>query len=136
MPKRAWRGTAGIFFSVPASAEFITREQYEKFMRPLDLEFLQAIAWKGECHVLHAHGEKLYIDRLLDYPVQVISWADINDRANRPRVNPGVSMEKDIRRMWANYAHLYRGTADLIYRTDTGKGIAKEVEDPSAGSVK
>jgi uroporphyrinogen decarboxylase len=72
------RGTAGIFFSVPASAEFITREQFEKFMRPFDLEFLQAIAGKGECHVLHAHGEKLFLDRLLDYPVQAISWADLN----------------------------------------------------------
>jgi uroporphyrinogen decarboxylase len=72
------RGTAGIFFSVPASAEFITPEQYERFMRPFDLEFLEAIAGKGEFHVLHAHGENLYLDRLLDYPVQVLSWADLN----------------------------------------------------------
>jgi uroporphyrinogen decarboxylase len=72
------RGSAGIFFSVPASAEFVTPHQYEKFMRPFDLEFLNAIAGKGECHILHAHGEKLYLDRLLDYPVQAISWADLN----------------------------------------------------------
>jgi len=72
------RGSAGIFFSVPASAESLTLEQYEKFMRPFDLDFLKAIAGKGECHVLHAHGEKLYLDRLLDYPVQALSWADLN----------------------------------------------------------
>ena len=72
------RGSAGIFFSVPASAEFVSPEQYERFMRPFDLEFLNAVAGKGECHILHAHGEKLYIDRLLDYPVQAISWADLN----------------------------------------------------------
>ncbi len=72
------RGSAGIFFSVPASAEFITPEQYEKFMRPFDLEFLNAIKGKGEIHILHAHGEKLFFDRLLDYPVQAISWADLN----------------------------------------------------------
>ena len=72
------RGSAGIFFSVPASAEFITPHQYEKFMRPFDLEFLNAIAGKGEFHILHAHGEKLYLGRLLDYPVQAISWADLN----------------------------------------------------------
>jgi len=72
------RGSAGIFFSVPASAEFITPEQYEKFMRPFDLEFLNAIKGKGEMHILHAHGEKLFWDRLLDYPVQAISWADLN----------------------------------------------------------
>ncbi|MGA2955618.1 MAG: uroporphyrinogen decarboxylase family protein [Thermodesulfobacteriota bacterium] len=72
------RGSAGIFFSVPASAESLTLEQYEKFMRPFDLDFLKAIAGKRECHVLHAHGEKLYLDRLLDYPVQALSWADLN----------------------------------------------------------
>jgi uroporphyrinogen decarboxylase len=72
------RGSAGIFLSVPATAESVTLEQYEKFMRPFDLEFLKAIQGKGECHILHAHGEKLYFDRLLDYPVQAISWADLN----------------------------------------------------------
>ena len=72
------RGSSGIFFSVPATAESLTLEQFEKFMRPFDFEFLKAIAGKGECHVLHAHGEKLYLDRLLDYPVQAISWADLN----------------------------------------------------------
>jgi uroporphyrinogen decarboxylase len=72
------RGSAGIFFSVPASAEFITPEQYEKFMRPFDLEFLSAIKGKGEMHILHAHGEKLFFDRILDYPVQALSWADLN----------------------------------------------------------
>lgn len=72
------RGSAGIFFSVPASGEFVSLEQYEKFMRPFDLEFLNAVSGKGECHILHAHGEKLYIERLLDYPVQAISWADLN----------------------------------------------------------
>jgi uroporphyrinogen decarboxylase len=70
------RGAAGIFLSVPASAEFVTAEQYERFMRPFDLTFLEAIDGRGECHVLHAHGSRLYFDRLLEYPVHAISWAD------------------------------------------------------------
>ena len=72
------RGAAGIFLSVPATAESVTREQYARFMRPFDLQLLNAIQGRGECHVLHAHGEKLYLDQLLDYPVQVLSWADLN----------------------------------------------------------
>lgn len=72
------RGAAGIFLSVPATAESLTLEQYERFMRPFDLQLLQAIAGRGECHVLHAHGERLYLDRLLDYPVHGLSWADLN----------------------------------------------------------
>ena len=72
------RGAAGIFLSVPASAESLTLDQYERFMRPFDLEFLEAIRGRGECHVLHAHGERLYFDRLLDYPVHALSWSDCN----------------------------------------------------------
>ena len=72
------RGAAGIFLSVPASTEFVTREQYERFMRPFDLALLNAVKGKGECHILHAHGSQLFLDRLLDYPVQVLSWADLN----------------------------------------------------------
>ncbi|HEU5320752.1 MAG TPA: uroporphyrinogen decarboxylase family protein, partial [Methylomirabilota bacterium] len=34
------RGAAGIFLSVPASEEFLTREEYERFMRPYDLALL------------------------------------------------------------------------------------------------
>jgi uroporphyrinogen decarboxylase len=72
------RGAAGIFLSVPATAESLTLEQYERFMRPFDLQLLEAIRDMGECHVLHAHGERLYVDRLLDYPAHALSWADKN----------------------------------------------------------
>lgn len=48
-------------------------------------------------------------------------------RADRPRVNPGVSLEEDLRRIWSAAAHLYRQAADIIYRTDTGKEIEEEV---------
>jgi uroporphyrinogen decarboxylase len=72
------RGAAGIFLSVPATAESLTLEQYERFMRPFDLQLLEAIRGMGECHVLHAHGERLYVDRLLDYPAHALSWADKN----------------------------------------------------------
>jgi uroporphyrinogen decarboxylase len=69
-------GVAGIFFSVPATAESVTAEQYERFMRPFDLAFLEAIRPYGELHVLHAHGTRLHLDRLLDYPVHAISYGD------------------------------------------------------------
>jgi uroporphyrinogen decarboxylase len=71
-----YTGAAGIFYSVPATPESVTPEQYERFMRPFDLAFLEAIRPFGECHILHAHGSRLYVDRLLDYPVHAISWAD------------------------------------------------------------
>ena len=69
-------GASGIFYSVPATPESLTAEQYERFMRPFDLAFLEAIRPFGEFHVLHAHGKELYLDRLQEYPVHAISWAD------------------------------------------------------------
>jgi uroporphyrinogen decarboxylase len=69
-------GAAGIFLSVPASTEFLTGEEHERFMRPFDLALLEAVRGRGECHILHAHGAALYLDRLLDYPVHALSWAD------------------------------------------------------------
>ncbi|MGE5253261.1 MAG: uroporphyrinogen decarboxylase family protein [Planctomycetaceae bacterium] len=72
------RGAAGIFLSVPATAETLKAQEYEKFMRPFDVDLLKSLQGKGECHILHAHGEKLYLDRMLDYRVQVLSWADLN----------------------------------------------------------
>jgi uroporphyrinogen decarboxylase len=72
------RGAAGIFLSVPASAESLTLEQYARFMRPFDLQLLNAIRGRGECHIVHAHGERLYLDRILEYPAHVLSWADLN----------------------------------------------------------
>ena len=72
------RGASGIFLSVPATAEILKAEEYEKFMRPFDVDLLKFLQGKGECHILHAHGEKLYLDRMLDYHVQALSWADLN----------------------------------------------------------
>jgi uroporphyrinogen decarboxylase len=72
------RGASGIFLSVPATAEILKAEEYEKFMRPFDVDLLKFLQGKGECHILHAHGEKLHLDRMLDYHVQALSWADLN----------------------------------------------------------
>lgn len=70
------RGAAGIFLSVTPSEEYVTREQFERFVRPFDLAFLEAVQRPDARHILHAHGQLPYFDRLLDYPVRVISWAD------------------------------------------------------------
>lgn len=49
--------------------------------------------------------------------------------ADRPRVNPGVSLEEDLERIWSGAAHRYRQAADLIYRTDQGKSLEEEAAD-------
>jgi len=74
-------------------------------------------------------------DILRETGVMILLEADISILAkrvrvaDRPRVHPGVSLEEDLKRIWSSSACLYRQAADLIYRTDTGKGIGEEVED-------
>jgi uroporphyrinogen decarboxylase len=70
------RGAAGIFLSVPATAETLTPEQYARFMRPFDLALLEALRGRTDCLIVHAHGSRLYFDEVLAYPVHAISWGD------------------------------------------------------------
>jgi shikimate kinase len=55
--------------------------------------------------------------------------ADRVRAADRPRVNPGVSLEEDLDRIWRTSADCYRKTADLVYRTDAGRSVDEEVGD-------
>jgi shikimate kinase len=55
--------------------------------------------------------------------------ADRVRKADRPRVNPGVSLAEDLQRIWSSAAHLYRLCADIIYRTDQGKAVSQEVRE-------
>jgi shikimate kinase len=57
----------------------------------------------------------------------LVTLAERVRRIDRPRVNPGVSLEEDLQRLWSTASHLYRQAADIIYRTDTGKPV--EVEE-------
>ena len=49
-------------------------------------------------------------------------------QADRPRVNPGTTLEEDVRRMWSESKQKYYAPADLIYRAE-GKSTEDEVEE-------
>lgn len=49
--------------------------------------------------------------------------------ADRPRVTPGTTLEEDLARIWRDAGAAYRAAADVVYRTDTGRTPAQEVED-------
>jgi uroporphyrinogen decarboxylase len=76
------QGADGIFLATTktASAANFTREQYEEFGRPYDLEVLEA-ADRAFLNILHVCGPQAYVRDLLDYPVQALSW-DTNDASN------------------------------------------------------
>ncbi len=78
-------------------------------------------AWKTD--ILRGTGTMV----LLEADLAVL--AERVRRADRPRVNPGVSLEEDLQRIWSATSHLYRDAADLVYRTDAGGSVEEEVEE-------
>ena len=66
-------GADGIFFSTQmATTDLLTREEYEEFGRPYDLQVLEA-AGTG-LTFLHIHGVHIMFDLFTDYPVHIINW--------------------------------------------------------------
>lgn len=69
-------GSAGIFLSVPAARDLVSRETFLAFVRPFALRVLEAISGRGRMHVAHIHGDDLFFDDCLDFPVQAFNWWD------------------------------------------------------------
>lgn len=69
-------GIDGIFFAVQhAQAGLLSREEFDRFSRPYDLQLLE-LAGDLWLNLLHIHGQGIYFDSLRDYPVQVVNWHD------------------------------------------------------------
>jgi uroporphyrinogen decarboxylase len=73
-------GSAGIFLSIPASREIVSREQFLRFVKPFAHRVLEAVSGRGRMNVAHIHGEDLYFDDCLDLPVAVFNWWDRGPR--------------------------------------------------------
>jgi shikimate kinase len=78
-------------------------------------------AWNRD--VLRGTG----ITILLEAELSVL--ADRARGADRPRVNADASLDEDLDRIWRTAGHLYRQSADLVYRTDAGKDVEAEARD-------
>jgi shikimate kinase len=48
---------------------------------------------------------------------------------DRPRVNPGATLEQDLSLLWKRFKHLYYLAADFTYRTDRDKTVRHEAND-------
>jgi uroporphyrinogen decarboxylase len=69
-------GAAGIFLSIPAGEEIVTREQFLTFVKPFARKLLEAIEGAGPLTTLHVHGRDLFFDDVLDLPAPVLNWWD------------------------------------------------------------
>lgn len=69
-------GSSGIFLSVAAASEIIRREDFLRFVKPPTMTLLSAVAGMGPMTTAHIHGQDLFFDDCLDFPVPVFNWWD------------------------------------------------------------
>jgi uroporphyrinogen decarboxylase len=69
-------GAAGIFMSVPAARELVSRDIFLTFVKPYAQKVFAAVSGQGRMNTAHIHGENLYMDECLDFPVNIFSWWD------------------------------------------------------------
>ena len=82
-------GSAGIFMSVPAASEIVTHEDFLTFIKPPAMKVLSAISASGKMNTAHIHGQNLFMDDCLDFPVHIFNWWD------RGPGGPPLSVVKD-----------------------------------------
>jgi len=82
-------GSAGIFLSVLASSDQMSRENFLKFEKPFAMKVFEAVKDLGIMNTAHIHGHNIYTDDILDFPVSILSWED------RVSGNPSLSEMKD-----------------------------------------
>ena len=73
-------GASGIFMSVPAAKEIVSREVFLTFVKPYAQKVFKAVSGLGPMNTAHIHGEDLYFDDVLEFPVQILSWWDRGPR--------------------------------------------------------
>src|SRR5258705_7835672 len=71
------RGASGILFATTdyGNDSRIDKALMEEFARPYDLRVLEE-AKRGMMNIIHVCGPRAFVKEHLDYPVQIVSWAD------------------------------------------------------------
>ena len=70
-------GVSGFFFATQcATTDFLTKEEYEEFGVPYDLQVIRAYQEATWFHVAHMHGDNSMFDLIEKYPVNCLSWHD------------------------------------------------------------
>lgn len=68
---------AGIFYAIQhASYSKLSRDEYEIFGKPYDLQILSTLSSNWWFNMVHLHGPLPMFDLITDYPVQAINWHD------------------------------------------------------------
>jgi shikimate kinase len=80
------------------------------------------VRYEWNMDVLKGSGPIILLTASLEELIRRVKMAD------RPRVNPGTSVEQDIRLIWEKSRDKYYRAADIVYVTDQ-KSIDEEVQE-------
>jgi uroporphyrinogen decarboxylase len=69
-------GASGIFMSLLSGEDQIDHRLFLEFVKPAAMKVFTALEDLGKMNVAHLHGEKLFRDDVLDFPVPILSWED------------------------------------------------------------
>jgi uroporphyrinogen decarboxylase len=69
-------GAAGIFLTIPAGAEILSREQFNTFVKPFARRLLESVVPASRMTTLHVHGRELFFEDVLDLPAPIFNWWD------------------------------------------------------------
>lgn len=80
-------GADGIFFATKwATSAYLTWNEYERFGKPYEIEFLQALRKRNPWIIFHVCGDHTYLDRMLDYDIDVFSYDFFADGVPQPEI--------------------------------------------------
>jgi len=66
----------GFFFAVQhASADVMSKIEFQEFGKPYDERLFEYFS-KYWLNMLHIHGNNIYFDMMLDYPMEIMNWHD------------------------------------------------------------
>ncbi|HEY6073565.1 MAG TPA: uroporphyrinogen decarboxylase family protein [Anaerolineales bacterium] len=113
-------GVDGVFYAIQhAQAQLMSREEYQTFGLPFDLQSLQP-SEAGWCNMLHLHGHNVYFETASNLPAQIVNW---HDRES----SPSLSEARD----------LFRGSLCGGLRQDTlVYSTASEVETEGLDAIR
>lgn len=105
--------------------EYTLCKQFSKLDKTIICLGGGTVRYEWNLDILRGTGPIILLEAPLDILVERVRLAD------RPRVNPGTSLEEDIQMIWEASKEKYYSAADIIYHTDR-KSIDEEVEQLKA----
>lgn len=71
------RGATGIFLATQFAGEsLLTAAEHQRWCAPFEARLLGLLRGRSEFSLLHLHGQGIFLDRFIRYPVPALSWED------------------------------------------------------------